>query len=134
MESVTNPAHVRPSDAQTLPGCDVPLEGTESLMRMDRALTAAVRNLADVREALASFCAESDGSSRGVPSILPELLTVPEVCRLLGYRKTKVYELMKSGLLPFVVHTKTGHRRIEYRAVQQFVKRLRGAFGKRKAS
>ena len=127
MESGTNPAHL---------SCprDVAPERDDQLKRMDRALTAAVRNLADVQEALACFYAGTRDSSQGGSPILPELLTVPEVCNLLSYRKTKVYELMKSGLLPFVVHAKTGHRRIEYRAVQQFVKRLRGTFVKRKAS
>jgi len=125
----TNSAHLLSSGAS-----DAALEGDDELNRMDRALAAAVRNLADVQEVLASFYAGSRDSSQRGSRILPELLTVPEVCHLLGYRKTKVYELMKSGLLPFVVHTETGHRRIEYRAVQQFVKKLRGPFRKRKAS
>ncbi len=56
---------------------------------------------------------------------LPLLLTVSQVCNVLGYHKTKVYDLMKRGLLPFVVEAKTGHRRVEYRALQQLVKRLR---------
>jgi hypothetical protein len=59
---------------------------------------------------------------------------VRETCKILGFHKTKVYELMKRGLLPYVAETKTGHRRVEYRAVQQPVKRLRTGRLERKAS
>lgn len=65
-------------------------------------------------------------SAGDVVRSLPVLLTVRETCKLLGYHKTKVYDLMKRGLLPYVVERKTGHRRVEYRAVQHLVKRLRG--------
>jgi hypothetical protein len=41
---------------------------------------------------------------------------------------------MKRGLLPYVIETKTGHRRIEYRALQQLVKRLRTGRLERRAS
>jgi hypothetical protein len=41
---------------------------------------------------------------------------------------------MKRGLLPYILETRTGHRRVEYRAVQHLVKRLRAGSLERKAS
>src|SRR5579872_1479729 len=105
-----------------------------SIQRIDRALAAAANNLDEASHALEMLCVASPDSAGDVVRSLPVLLTVRETCKLLGYHKTKVYDLMKRGLLPYVVETKTGHRRIEYRAVQQLVKRLRTARLERKAS
>jgi excisionase family DNA binding protein len=102
--------------------------------KIDRALAAAASNLAEVREAFEMLCGAIPGGAGDAVRALPVLLTVPQVCKLLGYHKTKVYELMKRGLLPYVVETKTGHRRVEYRAVQHLVKRLRGGRLEGKAS
>ena len=106
----------------------------ESIHRIDRALAAAASNLDEARQALEALCENLPDGTSGALGALPVLLTVRDVCNLLGYHKTKVYELMKRGLLPYVVETKTGHRRIEYRAVQQLVKRLRTARLERKVS
>lgn len=103
-----------------------------SLERIDRALAAAANKLDEARHALEMLCVASPDSAGDVVRSLPVLLTVRETCKLLGYHKTKVYDLMKRGLLPYVVETKTGHRRVEYRAVQQLVKRLRTARLERK--
>jgi len=105
-----------------------------SIQRIDRALAAAANNLDEARHALEMLCVASPDSAGDVVRSLPVLLTVRETCKLLGYHKTKVYDLMKRGLLPYVVETRTGHRRVEYRAVQQLVKRLRTARLERKAS
>jgi excisionase family DNA binding protein len=105
-----------------------------SIQRIDRALAAAANNLDEARQALETLCVALPDSAGDAVRSLPVLLTVRETCKLLGYHKTKVYELMKRGLLPYVVETRTGHRRIEYRAVQQLVKRLRTARLERKAS
>ncbi|MGH7708359.1 MAG: helix-turn-helix domain-containing protein [Vulcanimicrobiaceae bacterium] len=105
-----------------------------SIRRICRALAAAVNNLADAREAFEIICkALPDGTNDAIRA-MPVLLTVPQVCNVLGYHKMKVYSLTKRGLLPYVVETKTGHRRVEYRAVQQYVKRLRGWRLERKVS
>lgn len=101
---------------------------------IDRTLTAAVKSLDEAREALSSLCQALTGEARNVQAIAPILLTVPQACELLGYHKTKVYGLMKRGLLPYVTDMKTGHRRIEYRAIQLLAKRLRGRNFERKAS
>jgi hypothetical protein len=79
--------------------------GDELLRQIRRALAATATGLAEARDAFEVLC-----------------------------RKTKVYALMKRGLLPYVVETKTGHRRVEYRALQHFVKRLRSGRLERKAS
>jgi excisionase family DNA binding protein len=105
-----------------------------SIQRIDRALTAAANNLDEARQALETLCGAFPDSAGDAVRSLPVLLTVRETCKLLGYHKTKVYDLMKRGLLPYVVETRTGHRRVEYRAVQQLVKRLRTARLERKAS
>ena len=102
-----------------------------SIQRIDRALAAAANNLDEARQALETLCVAFPESAGDVVRSLPVLLTVRETCKLLGYHKTKVYDLMKRG---FVVETRTGHRRIESRAVQQLVKRLRTARFERKAS
>jgi excisionase family DNA binding protein len=107
---------------------------SSSIQKLDRALAAAASSLAEAREAFEMLCgAIPDGAGDAVRA-LPVLLTVPQVCNLLGYHKTKVYDLMKRGLLTYVVETKTGHRRVEYRAVQQLVKRLRSGRLERRAS
>lgn len=93
----------------------------ETLERLDRALIAATIVLADARHAFDLLSGRAPEEMEIKP---PILLTVSQVCRLLGYKKTKVYELMRRGLLPYV-HTETGRRRVEYRAAQRFVKRLR---------
>lgn len=100
---------------------------------IDRTLTAAVKSLEEAREAL-NVLSRALANENGDFRIAPVLLTVPQVCELLGYHKTKVYDLMHRGLLPYVTDSKTGHRRVEYRAVQQLVKRLRGRNCERKAS
>jgi excisionase family DNA binding protein len=105
-----------------------------SVQRIDRALAAAANNLDEARQALEMLCIPLPDSAGDAVRALPVLLTVRETSKLLGYRKTKVYDLMKRGLLPYVVETKTGHRRIEYRAVQQLVKRLRSGRLERRAS
>ncbi|MBC5829995.1 MAG: helix-turn-helix domain-containing protein [Candidatus Eremiobacteraeota bacterium] len=105
-----------------------------AIRSIDRALAAAASNLDEAREAFGTLCEALPHGTGDAMRALPVLLTVPQVCNLLGYHKTKVYGLMKRGLLPFVVETKTGHRRIEYRAVQQLVKRLRSGRLERKAS
>lgn len=105
-----------------------------SIGRIDRALAAAASNLDEARQALEVLCVALPESAVDAVRLSPVLLTVRETCTLLGYHKTKVYELMKRGLLPYVVETKTGHRRIEYRAVQQLVKRLRTGRLERKVS
>jgi excisionase family DNA binding protein len=105
-----------------------------SIERIGRALAAAVNNLDEARQALGTICAALPESAGDAVRSFPVLLTVRETCKILGYHKTKVYELMKRGLLPYVVETRTGHRRIEYRAVQQLVKRLRAGRLERKAS
>jgi excisionase family DNA binding protein len=102
--------------------------------RIDRALAAAANNLDEARQALGMLCAALPDSAGDVVRTVPVLLTVRETCKILGYHKTKVYELMKRGLLPYIVETRTGHRRIEYRAVQQLVKRLRTGRLERKVS
>lgn len=104
------------------------------LRRLEQALTAAASNLDDAREVFETLCCALPDSAADAVRSLPVLLTVRDVCKLLGYHKTKVYDLMKRGLLPFVVETKTGHRRIEYRALQQLVKRLRAGHLERRAS
>jgi len=104
------------------------------LEQVDRALVAVARNLAAARAALDELRETAPLAARSPVSVMPILLNIPQVCRLLGYKKTKVYELMKNGLLPYVVEANTGHRRIEYRAVEQFVKRLRGERSERRAS
>lgn len=107
---------------------------SSSIQKIDRALAAAASNLDEAREALGILCGSLPDSAGDAARTLPILLTVRDVCNLLGYHKTKVYDLMKRGLLPFVVETKTGHRRVEYRAVQHLVKRLRGGRLEGKAS
>ena len=98
------------------------------------ALDAATSSLNAMREALQglSDTTEDDGGAR--LNGQPVLLTVPQVCGLLGYHKTKVYGLMNRGLLPYLLDRRTGRRRIEYRAVQQFVKRMRACRLERSAS
>jgi len=105
-----------------------------SLTSVDRALSAAEASIADARRALATYRAPLQGAEDGVPNLAPILMTIPQTCQLLAYRKTKVYELMKRGLLPYVIEAKTGHRRVEYRAVQQLVNRMRVKHASRKAS
>jgi excisionase family DNA binding protein len=105
-----------------------------SIQKMDRALAAAASNLDEAREAFEILCGSLPDGSGDAVRRLPVLLTVRDVCNLLGYHKTKVYDLMKRGLLPYVVETKTGHRRVEYRAVQHLVKRLRAGRLEGKAS
>lgn len=107
---------------------------TASIQRIDRALADAANNLDEARQALEMLCGSLPDSANDVVRSLPVLLTVRDTCKLLGYHKTKVYDLMKRGLLPYVVETKTGHRRIEYRALQQLVKRLRTGRLERRAS
>ena len=133
MEQIRNAAHIsvirdeftEPRSAKIDPA---------SIQRIDRALAAAANNLDEARQALETLCVALPDSAGDAVRSLPVLLTVRETCTLLGYHKTKVYDLMKRGLLPYVVETKTCHRRIEYRAVQQLVKRLRTARLERKAS
>ena len=108
--------------------------GDEPLREIGRALAATATSLAEVRDAFDVLCRASQAELGDGLRTAPVLLTVQQVCHQLGYRKTKVYQLMKRGLLPYVVEKRTGHRRIEYRAVQQFVKRLRGGRLERKAS
>jgi excisionase family DNA binding protein len=100
---------------------------------INRTLTAAVKSLEEAREAL-NVISRALANENVDLRIEPILLTVPQVCEVLGYHKAKVYDLMRRGLLPYVTDSKTGHRRIEYRAVQQLVKRLRGRNFERKAS
>ena len=112
-----------------------PPVGVTSLERITMALDAATSSLDDAREVLRrlSRTVQNDGAS-DPPSGQAILLTVPQVCGLLGYHKTKVYGLMKRGLLPYLLDRRTGRRRVEYRAVQQFVKRLRARRLERGAS
>lgn len=105
-----------------------------SLERITMTLDAATRSLNDVREALQGFSETPQDDKGAWLSDQPVLLTVPQVCGLLGYHKTKVYGLMKRGLLPYLLDRRTGRRRIEYRAVQRFVKRLRARRLERSAS
>ena len=108
--------------------------GVFSLDRVTMALDAATRSLNDVREALQGFSETPQDDKGAWLSDQPVLLTVPQVCGLLGYHKTKVYGLMKRGLLPYLLDRRTGRRRIEYGAVQRFVKRLRARRLERGAS
>lgn len=105
-----------------------------SLERITMALDAATNNLNDVRQALQRLSETVQDDNGAWLSDQPVLLTVPQVCELLGYHKTKVYGLMKRGLLPYLLDRRTGRRRIEYRAVQRFVKRLRARRLERSAS
>lgn len=98
-----------------------------SIGKVERALAAAADNLDEAREGLRMFCEPRSDDAGEAIVFSRVLLTVSQVCHLLSYQKTKVYALMKCGLLPYVAETKTGHRRVEYRAVQQLVKRLRHA-------
>jgi excisionase family DNA binding protein len=123
--SVIRDEFIEPRSAKTEPA---------SVQRIDRALAAAANNLDEARQALEMLRIALPDSAGDAVGALPVLLTVRETCKLLGYHKTKVYDLMKRGLLPYVVETKTGHRRIEYRAVQQLVKRLRSGRLERRAS
>lgn len=108
--------------------------GVFSLERITMALDVATSSLNDVREALQGFSDAVQDDNGARLSDQPLLLTVSQVCELLGYHKTKVYGLMKRGLLPYLLDRRTGRRRIEYRAVKQFVKRLRGRRLERSAS
>ena len=102
-----------------------PPVGVSSLERIKMALDAATGSLDDAREDLQRLSEAIQNGASGPWSGHPTLLTVPQVCGLLGYHKTKVYGLMKRGLLPYLLDRKTGRRRVEYRAVQHFIKRLR---------
>jgi excisionase family DNA binding protein len=97
--------------------------------QQDRAFIEADQRLQKVRELLGSDLELAPSSlhcNRVGPASKEQkkLLTVAEVCSMLGYKRTKIYDLMKSGLLPYVVDT-AWSRRIEYRAVEQFIGRLR---------
>ena len=111
-----------------------PPAGGSSLERIKMALDAATSSLDDVRECLQKVSETIQAGPNGPPSGQSVLLTLPQVCGLLGYHKTKVYGLMKRGLLPYLLDRRTGRRRVEYRAVQQFVKRLRARRLERSAS
>lgn len=133
MEQIRRADHISViRDDLTEPGS--PKIEPASVQRIDRALAAAANNLDEARQALETLCGAFPDSAGDVVRSQPVLLTVRETCKLLGYHKTKVYDLMKRGLLPYVVETRTGHRRVEYRAVQQLVKRLRTARLERKVS
>jgi len=133
MEQIRNADHVTVIRDEFIEARSVKIEPA-SVQRIDRALAAAANNLDEARQALEMLCVALPESAGDAVRALPVLLTVRETCKLLGYHKTKVYDLMKRGLLPYVVETKTGHRRIEYRAVQQLVKRLRSGRLERRAS
>jgi len=133
MEQIRNADHISVIRDEFLEPRSAKIEPA-SIQRIDRALAAAANNLDEARQALEVLCVALPDSTGDIVRSLPILLTVRETCKLLGYHKTKVYELMKRGLLPYVVETKTGHRRVEYRAVQHLVKRLRGGRLEGKAS
>ncbi len=133
MEQIRNADHISVIRDEFIEPRSAKIEPA-SIQRIDRALTAAANNLDEARRALEVLCGALPDSADDVVRSLPVLLTVRETCKLLGYHKTKVYDLMKRGLLPYVVETRTGHRRVEYRAVQQLVKRLRTGRLERKAS
>jgi excisionase family DNA binding protein len=105
-----------------------------SLERITKALDAATSSLNAMREALQGLPEMTQGHRDARLYDQPVLLTVPQVCGLLGYHKTKVYGLMNRGLIPYLLDRRTGRRRVEYRAVQQFVKRLRDRRLERSAS
>jgi excisionase family DNA binding protein len=133
MERIRNTGHISVIREELVAPRSGKIESSP-IQKIDRALAAAANNLDEAREAFEMLCgAIPDGAGDAVRA-LPVLLTVPQVCNLLGYHKTKVYDLMKRGLLPYAVETKTGHRRVEYRAVQHLVKRLRGGRLEGKAS
>ena len=90
------------------------------------ALESAERNLQAAKQALDTFRESGDEQPTGLTQLL---LTVPQVCRLLGYRKTKIYYMMKNGVLPYVIDR--GHRRIEYRSLLSLIKDLRSRKGRR---
>ena len=92
--------------------------------RIDQALAVAAESVGEALDAFRQLAGSSIPLSP-THELAPVLLSIPEVCKLLGYHKTKVYDLMQRGLLPFVVHTENGHRRVEYAALQAFVKRPR---------
>lgn len=98
---------------------------SECLRRMDRSLADAVAGLADLRAAFEFLLREIGDSGELSAGAVPILLTVQQACQLLGFKKTKLYELMNSGLLPYVSDARNGHRRIEYQALRGLVKRLR---------
>ena len=53
-----------------------------------------------------------------------EVLTVPEVCAMLGIHKTTAYNLIHGGLLPaFSVGTKRGGIRVLLSEVQKYKKK-----------
>jgi excisionase family DNA binding protein len=133
MEQIRNTDHISVIRDEFIEARSAKIEPA-SIQRIDRALAAAANNLDEARQALEVLCVALPDSSSDVVRSLPILLTVRETCKLLGYHKTKVYDLMKRGLLPYVMETKTGHRRVEYRAVQLLVKRLRTGRLERKAS
>ncbi len=132
MEQIRNTDHISVIRDEFIEPRSAKIEPA-SVQRIDRALAAAANNLDEARQALEMLCIALPDSAGDAVRALPILLTVRETCKLLGYHKTKVYDLMKRGLLPYVVETKSGHRRIEYRAVQQLVKRLRSGRLERRA-
>jgi excisionase family DNA binding protein len=95
----------------------------ELLDEVHEALAHAAERLAYLRASLVAIDGSSSELTSGRPGP-PILLSVPQACRLLACGKSKLYELMQEGLLPFVSEAR-GHRRIEYRALEAFVKRLR---------
>jgi len=103
---------------------DARASSSECLRRIDRALADAATGLEDLRASFELLLRET-----GDPGVFsagaPILLTVAQACRLLGFKKTKLYELMNSGKLPYVADTQNGHRRIEYQALRGLAKRLR---------
>jgi len=72
-----------------------------SIQKIDQALAVAASNLDEAREAFEILCGSLMDRAGDAARTLPVLLTVPQVCNLLGYHKTKVYDLMKRGLLPW---------------------------------
>jgi excisionase family DNA binding protein len=111
-----------------------PPAGLSPLGRIRTSLDAATSNLDDARKCLQRLAETIEDGATEPLNGQPALLTVPQVCRLLGYHKTKVYGLMQRGLLPYVLDRRTGRRRVEYRAIQRFVKRLRASRLERSAS
>lgn len=65
---------------------------------------------------------EMDGCTHAIREA--KLYTIPEVCKIIGFKRHKIYKLIKSGRLKSIATEKWEHRRVFGKHIIEFLRSI----------